>query len=214
MNDILLKSWKASTFLSDQKEVLGVLGDTQMMLNPKKYVFGVISKKFLGYLVSWRDIEANPDKLKAVQEISSFRCIRDVQRLIGRLAAMNRFLSQFASKALPFFKVLKKADKFSWTEECQQTFEQMKEYLHHLPTLTSHRPGDKLYLYLSAADGAVSIALILKKGVQMPVYYVSRVLRESETRYVQAEKLVLALIHAARKLKPYFLAHHICLRTD
>nr|XP_027093655.1 uncharacterized protein LOC113714056 [Coffea arabica] len=142
------------------------------------------------------------------------RCVRYVQRLTGRLAALNRFLSQSAAKALPFFKVLKKADHFSWTEECQQAFEQLKDYLHHLPRLTSPRPGDKLILYLSAATEAVSAVLIGEERVQMPVYYVSRVLRGPETRYTQAEKLVLALIHAARRLKPYFLAHRICLRTD
>ncbi|XP_071916083.1 uncharacterized protein [Coffea arabica] len=214
VDDILLKSQTTSSFLSDLREVFEVLRNTRMMLNPKKCVFGVTSRKFLGYLVSRRGIEANPDKVKAIQEMSPPRCIRDVQRLTGRLAALNWFLSQSASKALPFFKVLKKADGFSWTEGCQQAFEQLKEYLHHLPTLTSPRPGDKLFLYLSAAAEAVSAVLIREEGVQMPVYYVSRVLRGPETRYTQAEKLVLALIHAARRLKPYFLAHHICLRTD
>ncbi|XP_027158450.1 uncharacterized protein LOC113760075 [Coffea eugenioides] len=142
------------------------------------------------------------------------RCIRDVQRLTRRLAALNRFLSQSASKALPFFKILKKADSFSWTAKCQQAIEQLKGYLHHLPTLTSPLPGDKLFLYLSAAAETVSAVLIREEGIQMPVYYVSRVLRGPETWYTQAKKLVLALIHAARRLKPYFLAHHICLRTD
>ncbi|XP_027158219.1 uncharacterized protein LOC113759836 [Coffea eugenioides] len=134
------------------------------MLNPKKYIFGVTSGKFLGYLVSRRDIEANPDKVRAIQEISPPRYIRDVQRLTGRLAALNRFLSQSASKILPFFKVLKKADSFSWTGECQQAFEQLKRYLHHLPTLTLPRPGDKLFLYLSAAAEAVSVVLIREEG--------------------------------------------------
>ncbi|XP_027150213.1 uncharacterized protein LOC113750438 [Coffea eugenioides] len=185
-----------------------------MMLNPKKCAFGVTSGKFLGYLVSRRGIEANPDKVRAIQEMSPLRCVRDVQRLTGRLAALNWFLSQSASKALPFFKVLKKADSFSWTKECQQAFEQLKEYLHRLPTLTSPRPGDRLFLYLSAAVEALSAVLVREEGVQVPIYYVSRVLRDPETRYTQAEKLVLALIHAVRRLKPYFLTDHICLRTD
>ena len=159
VDDVLLKSQTTSTFLSDLREVLEVFRETRIMLNPKKCIFGVTSGKFLGYLVSRRGIEANPDKVRAIQEMSLPRCIRDVQRLTGRLAAQNRFLSQSASKALPFFKVLKKADSFSWTEECQHTFEQLKGYLHHLPTLTSPRPGDKLFLYLSAAAEAVSAVL-------------------------------------------------------
>ncbi|XP_071920730.1 uncharacterized protein [Coffea arabica] len=171
VDDILLKSQTISAFLADLKEVLDILRKTRMMLNPKKCVFGVTSGKFLGYLVSRRGIEANPDKVRAIQEMSPPRCVRDVQRLTGRLAALNRFLSQSASKALPFFKVLKKADHFSWTEECQQAFEQLKDYLHYLPTLTSPRPGDKMILYLSAAVEAVSAVLIRVEGVQMPVYY-------------------------------------------
>ena len=79
-------------------------------------------------------------------------------------------------KALFFFKVLKKADTFSWTEECQQALEQMKEYLHHLPTLTSPRTRETLYLYLTAAEKAVSAVLLRDDRTQIPIYYVSRVL--------------------------------------
>ncbi|XP_027082589.1 uncharacterized protein [Coffea arabica] len=122
--------------------------------------------------------------------------------------------AESAEKALPFFKVLKKADQFAWTEECQAAFDKLKQYLHHLPTLASPRPEEKLYLYLSAADEAVSAVLIRDEGTQVPVYYVSRALRGPETRYTQVEKLVLGLVHAARRLKPYFLAHPISLRTD
>ncbi|XP_071919055.1 uncharacterized protein [Coffea arabica] len=214
VDDILVKSLATSSFLSDLREVFGVLRDSRMKLNPKKCVFGVTSGKFLGYLVSHRGIEANPDKIKAIQDMSPPRHIREVQRLNGRLAALNRFLSQSAEKALPFFKVLKKADQFAWTEECQAAFDQLKQYLHHLPTLASPRPEEKLYLYLSAADEAVSAVLIRDEGTQVPVYYVSRALRGPETRYTQVEKLVLGLVHAARRLKLYFLAHPISVRTD
>ncbi|XP_027178148.1 uncharacterized protein LOC113777314 [Coffea eugenioides] len=214
VDDILVKSLTTSAFLSDVREVFGVLRDSRMKLNPKKYVFGVTSGKFLGYLVSHRGIEANPDKVKAIQDMSPPRNLREVQRLNGRLATLNRFLSQSAEKALPFFKVLKKADQFAWTEECQAAFDKLKQYLHHLPTLASPRPGERLYLYLSAADEAVSAVLIRDEGTQVPVYYVSRALRGPETRYTQVEKLVLRLVHAARRLKPYFLAHPIFVRTD
>ncbi|XP_027171695.1 uncharacterized protein LOC113771297 [Coffea eugenioides] len=150
----------------------------------------------------------------AIQNMSPPRNLREVQRLNGRLAALNRFLSQSAEKALPFFKVLKKADQFAWTEEYQAAFDKLKQHLHHLPTLVSLRPEEKLYLYLSAADEAVNAMLIRNEGTQVPVYYVSRALRGPETRYTQVEKLVLGLVHAARRLKPYFLAHSIFVRTD
>ena len=87
----------------------------------------------------------------------------------------------------------------------------MKEYLYHLLTLASPRPEERLYLCLSAADEAVSAVLILDEGAQVPV---SRVLRRTETRYTRVEKLVLGLVHAVRRLKPYFLTHPISVRTD
>nr|XP_027120400.1 uncharacterized protein LOC113737356 [Coffea arabica] len=186
VDDILVKSLTTSSFLSDVREVFGVLRDSRMKLNPKKCVFGVTSGKFLGYLVSHREIEANRDKVKAIQDMSPPRNIREVQRVNGRLAALNRFLSQSAEKALPFFKVLKKADQFAWTEKCQAAFDKLKQYLHHLPTLASPRPEEKLYLYLSATDEAVSAVLIRDESTQVPVYYVSRALRGPETRYTQA----------------------------
>nr|XP_027124399.1 uncharacterized protein LOC113741115 [Coffea arabica] len=139
-------------------------------------------RKVLGVYGFPPGIEANPDKVKAIQYMSPPRNLREVQRLNGRLAALNRFLSQSAEKALPFFKVLKKSDQFAWTEECQSAFDQLKQYLHHLPTLASPRPEEKLYLYLFAANEAVSAVLIRDEGTQVPVYYVSRALRGPETR--------------------------------
>lgn len=77
-----------------------------MKLNPRKCVFGVRSSKFLGFMVSERGIDANPDKVKAISELPEPKSIRDIQKLTGRMAALTRFISKFAEKALPFFKVL------------------------------------------------------------------------------------------------------------
>ena len=87
VDDILLKSKETSAFLSDVREVLRVLRNTRMMFNPKKCLFGVTSKKFLGYLVSRPEIEANPDKVKAIQDMSLPRNVQEVQRLKDLLAA-------------------------------------------------------------------------------------------------------------------------------
>ena len=83
-----------------------------MRLNPEKCIFGVTSVKFLGYMILSRGIEANPDKVKAILNMELPKTVREVQRLTGHLAALNRFLSKSAQCGLPFFKVLKKAKKF------------------------------------------------------------------------------------------------------
>ena len=80
-----------------------------MKLNPSKCAFKVSSGKFLGFMVSQRGIEANPKKVKAILKISSPRTIKEVQSLIGKVAALNRFISKATDKCLLFFKTLKKA---------------------------------------------------------------------------------------------------------
>ena len=80
-----------------------------MKLNPSKCTIGVSFGKFLGFMVSQRGIEANPEKLRAILEMSSPKMIKEVQSLIGRVAALNKFVSKATNKCIPFFKILKRA---------------------------------------------------------------------------------------------------------
>ena len=132
---------------------------------------------------------------------------------LGRVAALNRFVSRATDKCLPFFKVLKKA--FEWTDECQKVFEDLKAYLTMAPLLGPFVVGEELYLYLVVTTHAMSSALIREEDkVQRPVYYTSKALRGAEGQYPQMEKLAFALIIASRKLRHYFLAHIINVMTD
>nr|XP_027122190.1 uncharacterized protein LOC113739145 [Coffea arabica] len=143
------------------------------------------------------------------------RSVKEVQRLTGRMPALNRFLSRSAVRGLPFFRILKAPKDFQWTEKCQKAFVDLKAYLAELPALIAPEQGETLFLYLSACNEAVSMVLVWEdKGAQRPIYYVSRALQGPETRYTPAEKLVLALVHAARKLRPYFQTHSIVVLTD
>ena len=81
------------------------------------------------------------------------------------------------------------------------------------PMLLAPEPGEDLFMYLSLSEHAVSAVLLRDQGVQHPIYYVSKTLVNAETRYFPLEKLVLALIHATRKLPYYFQAHTVYLLT-
>ena len=117
-----------------------------MKLNLTKCVFVVSSGKFLGFIVSQRGIEANPDKIKAIMEIKSSEIVKEVQGLIGKVVALNRFVSQVTDKCLPFFNVLKKA--FQWIDECKEALTKLKEYLTQPSLLSPSIIGEKLRLYL------------------------------------------------------------------
>ena len=133
-----------------------------MRLNPSKCVFGVALGKFLGFMVSQKGIEANPEKVRAIIDITSPRTVKEVQKLTGRIAALNRFVSRATDKCLPFFKTLKQA--FAWTDECEAAFQKLKRYLSSLPLLSPSKEGEDLYLYLAVSASAVSAALIREEG--------------------------------------------------
>ncbi|XP_027177984.1 uncharacterized protein LOC113777142 [Coffea eugenioides] len=212
---MIVKSRIDRQLVPDLRETLNILWESRMRLNPKKCTFGVGSGRFLGFLVSREGIRANPDKLQAIVDMAPPRNVKEVQRLTGRMAALNRFLSRSAVRGLPFFRILKAPKDFQWIEECQKAFTDLKAYLAELPTLTASEQGETLFLYLSACREAVSAVLVREdRGVQRPIYYGSRALQGPETRYTPAEKLVIALVHVARKLRPYFQTHSVVVMTD
>jgi hypothetical protein len=92
--------------------------------------------KFLGCLVSTKGIEANPSKIEAILRMEPPKSRKGAQRLIGRLASLNRFISSSAERNLPFFEVLKSAEVFQWVADQQKAFEDLKQYLIQLTTLT------------------------------------------------------------------------------
>ena len=96
-----MKSREKETLISDLKDTFDNLRVYKMMLNPDKCVFGVPAGKLLGFLVSNRGIEANPEKIKAITSLAKPACINDVQRLAGRIAALSRFISHLGEKAIP-----------------------------------------------------------------------------------------------------------------
>jgi hypothetical protein len=137
VDDSVVKTKRGSTLVKYLTLVFDRLRATRTKLNPDKCIFGVSAGKLLGLLVSYRGIEANPEKIKAIEAMRPPARIKDVQRLTGSLAALSRFISRLAERALPFFKMLRKSSPFSWTEEPEQAFQELKQHLVSLPILVA-----------------------------------------------------------------------------
>ncbi|XP_022007340.1 uncharacterized protein LOC110906528 [Helianthus annuus] len=168
-------------------------------------------------MVGSKGLRANPDKIDVVLTMKAPTTVKGIQSLNGRLAALHWFLSKAADRDLPFMDVLRKSFKseFKWTEEAARAFEELKTCLGTLPMLTVPEKDEVLTVYLAASHGAISAVLVAHRtGAQIPIYYVSRTLKDYETRYSSLEKLALALVHASRRLRRYFQAHPIEVRTD
>nr|GEU87719.1 reverse transcriptase domain-containing protein [Tanacetum cinerariifolium] len=194
---LVIKSRTEEEVIRDAEEAFKTLRMIIMKLNPKKCAFGMRKCTFLGYKMDVDGLRVSPDKVKAVIDLPSPKCLKDVQKLNGKLASLNIFLSKSAEKSLPFFKTLKKCTKksdFQWTLEAEEAFKEMRQSIAELPMLMAPKEKEELSIYMAAAKEAISAVLMTERdGKQMPIYFVSRALQGPEFNYTPMEKLILAL---------------------
>ena len=168
VDDLVVKTRNQETLLSDLAETFENLRSARIKLNPDKCVFGVPAGKLLGFLVSARGIEANPEKIRAIERMRPPSKLRDVQCVTGCMAALSRFISRLGEKALPLFKLLKRSGPFTWTEEAERALTQLKAYLSSPPVLVAPEPNEPLLLYLAATPQVVSAALVVERDEDNP----------------------------------------------
>ena len=159
VDDIIVKSQKSKQHAGDLEQILDTLHKYNIKLNPDKCVFGMKAGKFLGFMISHRGIEANPEKMEAILNMKAPKTLNELQKLNGRITTLGRFISCSAKKCLPLFRALKSAKKFEWNNDCQVAFEEIKKFLASPPLLSRPIPNEPLYLYLSI--GYESIASVL-----------------------------------------------------
>src|SRR6185312_15690906 len=105
-------------------------------LKPEKCVFGVPRGMLLGFIVSQRGIEPNPNKVSAITQMGLIRDLKGVQRVMGYLASLSQFISCLGEKGLPLYRLLRKTERFTWTPEAQEALDRLKASLTHAPILT------------------------------------------------------------------------------
>ena len=113
INDVAVKTKTADNLIADLEETFANLNKYRWKLNPSKCIFGVLSGILLGYIVSARGIEPNPNKVSAITNMKQPTYVKDIQKLTGCMAALSRFISRLGEKGLPFFKLLKASEHFS-----------------------------------------------------------------------------------------------------
>ncbi|GJW88585.1 reverse transcriptase domain-containing protein [Tanacetum coccineum] len=191
MYDLVIKSCMEKKVIRDIEETFKTPRKINMELNLKKCTVRMKEGTFLGYKVNAGGLKVCTDKVEVVLSLSSLKCLKDVQKLNGKLANHNKFMSKSTEKSLPFFKTLKKFTKksdFQWTAEVETTFKQMKKSIAELPMLTAPKEKEELIIYLAAAKEAISAG--------------------PEINYTPMEKLILALVSASKRLKSFKLEEH------
>jgi len=205
VDDMVVTSLEKDKHVADLEELFITIVRYKLKLNPEKCVFGVEAGKFLGFLLSERGIEANPEKCAAILPMMSPTTVKEVQQLMGRMAALSRFVSASGEKGQPYFQCLKRNNRFVWTKECEEAFVKLKGYLASPPVLCKPQAATPLRLYFAITERAISAVLIQDQDqIQRPIYFVSKVLQGPEVRYQALEKAALAVVFSARRLRHYF----------
>ena len=150
IDEMVIKSKSSQNHLEDLTETFRTLRLHKLRLNTSKCVFGVGSGKFLGFMVSHRGIEVNPDQIKVIQELKAPQTHKEVQWLTGMTAALNRFISRSADRCQPFFQLLKKGTTFKWDDSCVTGFEDLRGYLSSPLLLSNPVSTEPLFLLLAS----------------------------------------------------------------
>uniref|UniRef100_A0A2N9H7Y4 RNA-directed DNA polymerase n=1 Tax=Fagus sylvatica TaxID=28930 RepID=A0A2N9H7Y4_FAGSY len=215
VDDIVVKSKTREDHFSILKKVFERCRLYKLKMNPLKCAFGVSAGKFLGFLVHQRGIDVDPAKASAIATMKPPTTHKELKSFLGKLSYIRRFIPGLAAVTSAFAPLLKKGASFHWSTECQEAFEKVQDIMTKLPTVCAPISGKPLRLYLASNSRAIG-ALIAQEndnGVEQPIYYVSRTLKDAESRYSGAERSCLALIYASQRLRHYFLAHKVQLMT-
>jgi hypothetical protein len=172
MDDIVVKTRKPDDLVNDVRIALDCLQANRVKLNPEKCVFGVPRGMLQGYIVSQWGIEPNPEKVAALERMGPIRDLKGVQKVLGCLAALSRFISWLGEKGLPLYRLLKKHERFSWTVEAHEALDKLKVTLAHALILMPPQDGEPLYLYVAETTQVVSAVIVVERteeGHALPI---------------------------------------------
>jgi hypothetical protein len=188
IDDVVITTRKEESLITDLRETFDNLDRNKLKLNPTKCSFGVPIGQLLGFLVSVRGIEANPEKIQAILTMGKPTKLHQVQQVVGRVAALSQFVTRLGENALPFYALMKKSDKkFEWIEEADKTLAHLKRVLSPPPVLVAPNEKEPLLSCIAATHHVISTVLVVEHseegkahGVQRPVYFISEVLSPSK----------------------------------
>ena len=198
MDDIVVKSRRQEDHVKVLRKVYERCRIFKLRMSPLKCAFGVFSGKFLGFLVHSRGIVKDLAKAAAIATMKLPAIVKELKSFLGKVSYIKRLIPSLESITSDFTKLLKKGQGFECGETQQTAFQKLQQIMMYLPMVQAPVRKKLLLLYLALSLSTIG-ALIAQKdrgGIEQPMYYISRALRDAETRYAIAERVFLAIIYA------------------
>jgi hypothetical protein len=151
IDDLVIKSAEFMKHLADLRIMFERMREYNLKMNPLKCAFGVLAGRFLGFIVHEHGIEIDPKKIDSTKRVEAPKCKRNVQKLLGKVNYLRRFIANLAKKVDSFLPLvrLKHENEFTWGEERREAFERIKKYLASPLVLQAPRTGKPFRLYIA-----------------------------------------------------------------
>ena len=196
-------------------KVLCRLRDAHVRLHGEKTVFGVAELDFVGLHVTEHGVSPLRSSVEAVQNIPAPTNVKQLRSFLGSVGFYSKFIGNFAYVAEPLYYLLRKNITWYWSEQCNESFNRLKEALTSSPVLVHFNSNKKTVVECDASQSAIGCVLLQEQGgVEKPVAYASRVLNQAERGYSVCEKEALACLFACEHWHYYLYARKFTLRTD
>jgi hypothetical protein len=216
IDDVIVKYDSMNNHLADLRLALEMMRRYGLKINPLKCAFGVSAGKFLGFIIYEHGIEIDPTKIVSINKMQPSQCKNDMQKLLGKLNYLRRFISNLSGKISAFAPILRLKNKaeFTWGADQQRAFDDIKKYLSSPPVMKAHMAGIPFRLYIAAEDVGMPFRLYIvakdavigailsqvMEGKEHIIIYLSWRLINAKTRYSFIEKLCLSLFYVYSKL--------------
>ena len=179
-------------------------------LNKNKLKLRITEVPFMSHIFSKEGLKIDPNKAKAVLEMPRPEDVEGVQRLNGFVNYLAKFLPRLADHMEPIRRLTRQDTEFNWTEEQENAFREVKRLVTTAPVLSYYNPKAELEIQCDASQTGLEAAL-LQRG--RPIAYTSRALTETEQRYAQIEKEMLAIVFSLEKFHQYTYGRHMKIQS-
>ena len=215
LDDILIFSPTFERHLADMREVFHRIRASGMLLKPSKCFFGLSTVQYLGHVVTPEGIRPDPAKVIRIRNFPTPRNVSEVRTFLGMAGYYRKFVRNFSIVAAPISNLTAKDQPFSWTEECAQAFEVLRNAIAEDAVL-NHPEFDRPFIIDSDASG-VGLGAVLSQvvdGVERPVCFASRALQPAERIWHTQEKEALGILWALQQFRHFVLGADFTVRTD
>ena len=214
-DDVLIFSKNSDEHLQHLHLIFPNLRAANIKLHPSKCQFATREVKYLGHVVTKNGIKVNPENTEKVNNFQIPKTAKQVKSFLGMATFNRQFANDYALIASPLTSLLTKNHKFTWTLECQQAFDRLKELLVSAPIQAFPKFDKPCILSIDTSEYSNGYALSqIQNGRAHPIAYGDRSLRGSELKWNITDKEALSLVEGIQHFKHYLANNEFTLYTD